>query len=66
MTLHGYGRVTGIAYDNKQTRYLRMQWSSQTEVIAVPAMAATSTVNIKAIETVEEEMPGEFFTWLGH
>ena len=65
MTLHGHGRVTGIAYDDRQTRYLRMQWSAQTEVITVPAMAATSTVNIKAIETVEEEMPEEFFTWLG-
>lgn len=66
MTLHGHGRVTGIAYDERQTRYLCMHWSAQTEVIMVPAMAATSTVNIKAIETVEEEMPEEFFTWLGH
>jgi len=65
MTLHGHGRVTGIAYDEGQTKYLLMKWSTQSEVITVPAMAATSTVNTKLIETVEAEMPTEFFAWLG-
>ena len=65
MTLHGHGRVTGVAYDAMETRYLLMNWSSQTEVITVPAIAATSTVNIKLIESVEAAMPKEFFTWLG-
>ena len=65
MTLHGHGRVTGVAFDEEEKRYLRVSWSAQSEVITVPAIAATHTVNIKLIELVEAEMPKVFFTWLG-
>lgn len=64
MTLHGYGRVKSIAYDEKNIRYLVMEWSSQEEIIEVPLMACNSTVNKKSIEAVEDEMPEEFYQWL--
>ena len=64
MTLHGYGRVKSIAYDEKNIRYLVMEWSSQEDIIEVPLMACNSTVNKKSIEAVEDEMPDEFHQWL--
>ena len=65
MKLYGHGRVTGIEYDNDSVRYLKVEWSSQDEVIEVPLMGCNSTVDIKQIETVESEMPAEFYRWLG-
>jgi len=65
MKLFGHGRVSGIAYDEHNTRYLLMDWSDQEEIIEVPLMACNSTVDIKTIEKVEDEMPDAFFTWLG-
>lgn len=65
MTLYGHGRVKSIAYDENNIRYLVMDWSEQSEVIEVPLMGAASTVNIRAIEAVEGEMPEEFWQWLG-
>lgn len=64
MKLYGHGRVNGIAYDEDQVRYLKMDWSNQEEVIEVPLMGCNSTVDIRTIEAVEDEMPEEFYTWL--
>ncbi|MCL1043711.1 hypothetical protein L2712_18965 [Shewanella marisflavi] len=64
MKLYGHGRVNGIAYDEDQVRYLKMGWSNQEEIIEVPLMGCNSTVDIKTIEAVEDEMPEEFYTWL--
>lgn len=65
MKLYGHGRVKSVAYDEDNVRYLVMDWSEQIEIIEVPLMGAGSTVNIKPIETVEDEMPDEFYQWLG-
>lgn len=64
MALFGHGRVSGIAYDDNNIRYLEMDWSNQEQVIEVPLMACNSTVDIRSIEAVEDEMPGEFYEWL--
>lgn len=64
MKLYGHGRVSGIAYDDKQVRYLKMDWSDQEETIEVPLMGCNSTVDIRTIEVVENEMTEEFYTWL--
>ncbi len=64
MRLYGHGRVSGIAYDENNIRYLEMQWSNQEEIIEVPLMGANSTVDIKTIKAVEDEMPMEFHEWL--
>ncbi|SUB58476.1 Uncharacterised protein [Phocoenobacter uteri] len=47
MKLYGYGRVIAIAYDEYNVRYLKIQWSSQEEIIEVPLMGCNSTVDIK-------------------
>jgi len=65
MQLFGYGRVTGVGYDLENHRYLEMQWAVQQDVIEVPLMACNSTVDVRTIEAVEDQMPEEFFTWLG-
>lgn len=65
MKLYGYGRVKSVAYDDNNMRYLVMDWHDQSEVIEVPLMACNSTVNIRAIEQVEEVMPEDFWQWLG-
>ena len=64
MTLHGFGRVIQIAYDDTNIRYLKMIWSAQESVIKVPAMAATVTVNIRLMSQVEQVMPPAFADWL--
>ncbi|MDP8034192.1 hypothetical protein QJU43_08255 [Pasteurella atlantica] len=64
MKLYGHGRVTDIAYDEHNVRYLKMQWSSQEEIIEVPLMGCNSTVNIREIDVVEAQMPEEFYSWL--
>lgn len=64
MQLYGHGRVTGIKHDGDGLRYLEMKWSKQEQVIAVPLMACNSTVDVRSIERVEDEMPPEFFSWL--
>lgn len=63
MKLYGHGRVSGIAYDENQIRYLEMNWSSQADEIEVPLLGCNSTVDIRSIEVVEDKMPKEFFDW---
>lgn len=65
MKLYGHGRVRGIDYDHENVRFLNMNWSNQSDVIEVPLMGCNYTVDIKSMETVEQEMPNEFFAWLG-
>lgn len=64
MKLYGHGRVKSVAYDENNIRYLVMDWSDQEEIIEVPLMACNSTVDIKSIEAVEDEMPDGFYQWL--
>ena len=64
MKLYGHGRVKTVAYDDDQIRYLKMDWSDQDQVIEVPLMGCNSTVDVKSIEIVEDEMPQEFYEWL--
>lgn len=66
MQLFGYGRVTGVKFDDEKNRYLEMNWSCQDQIIEVPLMGCNSTVNIKTIEQVEAEMLTEFYSWLGY
>lgn len=65
MKLYGHGRVVALAEDENGFRYFKMNWSSQDEIIEVPLMAANSTVDVRTMDRVEEEMPEEFFEWLG-
>ncbi len=62
--IYGHGRVSSIAYDENNVRYLVMDWSSQEEIIEVPLMGCNSTVDVKSIEAVEDEMSEEFYKWL--
>ena len=64
MEVSGHGRVKSIAKDENGHNYLIMDWSAQQETLEVPLMACNSTVNIKSMETVEDQMPEEFFEWL--
>ena len=64
MKLYGHGRVKAVAYDDDQIRYLKMDWFDQDQVIEVPLMGCNSTVDVKSIEMVEDEMPQEFYEWL--
>jgi len=65
MRLYGYGRVKSVDLNEKGLRYLKMKWSQQSLIIEVPLMACNSTVDIKSMEQVEEQMPKDFFEWLG-
>lgn len=64
MKLFGHGRVAGVAHDENNVRYLNMNWSDQEEIIEVPLMGCNSTVDIRDIEAVENEMSSNFFEWL--
>lgn len=64
MSLYGHGRVLSIAFDNKNTRYLNVIWAAQNTIITVPLMGCNSTVDLRSIDVVENEMPLEFWKWL--
>lgn len=64
MKLFGHGRVAALATDENNVRYLKMNWSAQNEEIEVPLLGCNSTVDIRTMQVVEDEMPAEFFTWL--
>lgn len=64
MKLYGHGRVTSIAFDEEKTRYLNVNWSNQGSIIEVPLMGCNSTVDLRSIDVVENEMPSEFWGWL--
>jgi hypothetical protein len=65
MTLHGWGRVKSISHNRAEGHVLAMDWSSQKEVIEVPLMGITKTVNVRALAHIEEKLPDSFFSWLG-
>ena len=64
MNLYGHGRVTSISFDEHKTRYLNVNWSTQDSIIEVPLMGCNSTVDLRSIDIVENEMPPEFWQWL--
>lgn len=64
MLLYGHGRAIGVKYDQDNTRYLEMDWSTQDQIIEVPLMGCNSTVDSRTIEQVEAGMPVEFWSWL--
>ena len=64
MKLFGHGRVTSVAFDEKNIRYLVINWSDQSEIIEVPLMGCNTTVDVKSIDVVKDEMPDEFWQWL--
>lgn len=41
-----------------------MNWSRQGEVIEVPLMGCTATVNVRAMDSIEEQVSDAFFKWL--
>jgi hypothetical protein len=57
MEVSGHGRVKSVARNDKGNNYLVMDWHAQTEKLEVPLMGCGSTVNIKPIEAVEDNMP---------
>lgn len=65
MLVSGHGRVTGVGRDERGQPYLVMDWAAQEEVLEVPLMGCNSTIDVRSIEAVEEQMPEEFFAWLG-
>jgi len=64
MKVYGHGIVTSYAYDSENRRILNVTWSDQNEVIETPLMGANSTVNIKDMSVINNEMPEQFFQWL--
>lgn len=64
MRIYGHGRVRATRTGEDGRRVLEMAWSAQDEVMEVPLMGCDSTVNLRSLETVEAEMPPQFFQWL--
>jgi hypothetical protein len=64
MRVYGYGLVTGITKDDKSNRVLKVDWSSQEQVIEVPLLGCNATIDIRDIDKVRADMPDEFFEWL--
>lgn len=65
MKLYGFGRVMKICLDKENIRYFEVSWDEQSEEIEVPLIGCNSTVDIKSMDLVEQEMPDEFWNWLG-
>jgi TPR repeat protein len=64
MRVYGYGLVTGITKDDKGNRVLKVDWSSQEQVIEVPLLGCNATIDIRDIDKVRADMPDAFFEWL--
>jgi len=64
MRVYGYGLVTGITKDDKGNRVLKVDWSSQEQVIEVPLMGCNATIDIRDIDKVRADMPDAFFEWI--
>lgn len=64
MKLYGHGRVKSIMYDQNGIRYFNMKWSKQHDIIEVPLLGANSTVDIRSMKRIQDEMPEEFFSWV--
>lgn len=64
MELSGHGKVTSVKRNEEGLNYLIMDWSDQERVIEVPLMGCTYTVNVRAMNDIEDQMPDEFFDWL--
>lgn len=65
MSLFGFGRVIGIKHLEDGHRELVMNWSHQETIIETPLMGCNGTVDVKSYDTVANEMPAEFWNWLG-
>lgn len=66
MSLHGHGRVTSAEMGPDGRWLLRVDWSSAVQFDGlVPMMGCQSTVNLRAMETVEGALPAGFFDWAG-
>lgn len=65
MKLYGFGRVIKICRDEEHVRYFDVDWAEQSTEIEVPLIGCNSTVDIKSMALVEQEMPAEFWYWLG-
>lgn len=65
MRLYSFGRVTQ-AIDSKYSglRYLTIDWITPSHFLEVPLMGCNSTVDVRDIKQVEENMPDEFWDWL--
>jgi hypothetical protein len=64
MKLYGFGTVEARVSDKIGPISYKMNWNSQQQIIEVPLMGCNKTVNIRSLETVEKEMPNEFWDWL--
>ena len=64
MRIYGHGRVRATRTGEDGRRFLEMAWATQDEIMEVSLMGCDSTVNLRALETVEAEMPPQFFQWL--
>jgi len=64
MELSGHGKVTSVKGNEEGLNYLVMDWSDQEQIIEVPLMGCTYTVNVRAMGAIEDHMPEEFFEWL--
>lgn len=65
MCLFGFGRVLNIKHLKDGHRELGMKWSPQETIIETPLMGCNGTVDVKAYDNVVNEMPIEFWNWLG-
>ncbi len=66
MELFGHGRVLEVCRrKSDELTYLRVDWSDQKQILEVPAMGCTKTVNIRPFEKVKARMHPDFWRWLG-
>lgn len=63
--LFAYGEVIAVQ-DSSLTNliYFYVDWHSHSEYLIVPALGSRSTVDVRTPETVENNMPKEFWAWL--
>lgn len=65
MIIHAFGEVTHSNLDKTSglTNH-SVNWKITDDPLEVPLLGCNSTVNIRSIEQVDENMPEEFWQWL--
>ena len=65
MKISGHGKITERVESRKTNKlYFRVDWRVPEEFLIVPLMGCNATVNPRSIESVETDMPEDFWEWL--
>ncbi|NVJ99920.1 MAG: hypothetical protein HWE12_00120 [Oceanospirillaceae bacterium] len=65
MRIYSHGKVKAAKTSRIELPYLPVDLITPEEFLELPLMGCNTTVDVRSIKRVEDEMPEEFWEWLG-